>query len=58
MIKRIILRYRQWRHRRLLRRLFWLYVGKANDPDEAISKAEYAFEYLTRKRSEPLAPFY
>ena len=57
-MKHIILRYRQWRHRRLLRRLFWLYVGKANNPDEAISKAEYAFEYLTRKRSELLAPFY
>lgn len=46
-MKKILRLYRNWRYRRLYRKLFWHYANKTNDCDTAIYEANKAFFYLT-----------
>lgn len=49
-MKKLILKFRYWRYRRLLRKLFWLYAGKTNNAFEAIDQATAAFIWFTNEK--------
>ena len=46
-MKKITKLFRNWRYRRLYRRLLWLYVSKTNNADEAGYQAATAFQWIT-----------
>ena len=48
-MRHLIRKYRNWRKRRLLRKLFWLYAGKTNNVFDAISQASNAFIWFTNE---------
>lgn len=50
-MKKLILKFRYWRYRRLLRKLFWLYARKTNDAYSAIHQATAAFRWFTNEES-------
>lgn len=45
--RHIAKRYKYWRYRRLLRKLFWLYAKKTNYASQAIEEASEAFTWFT-----------
>lgn len=56
-MKKIIKKIRYWRYRRLLRKLFWLYAMKTNDPVEAIIRVTEAFKWFSRPEDHEDAEF-
>lgn len=45
--RHIAKRYKYWRYRRLMRKLFWFYAQKTNYASQAIEETSEAFTWFT-----------
>ena len=50
--RHIAMRYKYWRYRRLLRKLFWLYAQKTDNAYLAIHEASQAFIWFTNEEDD------
>lgn len=48
-MKNLLEKFRNWRYRRLYRKLFWFFLERSDYPAQALSLTEEAFLYLTGK---------
>ena len=50
--RHIAKRYKYWRYRRLLRKLFWLYAKKTDSASQAMQEVSQAFIWFTNEKTD------
>ncbi len=50
--RHIAMRYKYWRYRRLLRKLFWLYAQKTDSTSQAMQEVSQAFIWFTNEKED------
>lgn len=50
--RHIAKRYKYWRYRRLLRKLFWLYAQKTDSASQAMEEVSQAFIWFTNEKGD------
>lgn len=45
-MKNLIIKFQEWRYRRIFKRLFWHYAKKHKNANDALDQAAIAFEWL------------
>lgn len=50
--RHIAKRYKYWRYRRLLGKLFWLYAQKTDNAYQAMQEASQAFIWFTNEKDD------